>query len=85
MDVPNVATQRATMKSVRSKPSSQHYIIIERIDHDTFYDIAFVRLGFIEEEGIIIKLPIPHTINTEWVDLYITEALDKIVNYIKEK
>jgi hypothetical protein len=60
------------------------YIVIEKITEDTFYDVAHVHVGFIEDKGILIKLPIPKTLNNEIIDSFITQEISKIFEYTNE-
>lgn len=59
------------------------YVIIDRIEHDTFYDLAYIRVGSIEHQGIVLTLPVPQGLNDEWLDKLLTEELNKLVDYLK--
>jgi len=67
-----------------------HYVILERIEENEFYDIAIVRFGLKldiddPDEGIILDIPIPKGINDTWVDHIITFEINKLMEYIDGK
>lgn len=64
----------------------KYYVIIEDIEQDQFYDIAFIRVGQMDDnEGVIVTLPIPHGLNNDWVDHIFSLELNKILEYMDGK
>lgn len=64
----------------------KYYVIIEDITQDQFYDIAFIRVGQMDDQtGVLLSLPIPHGLNHEWVDKLINNELNKILEYMDGK
>lgn len=62
----------------------KHYVIIDHIEEDQFYDIAIVRVGRMEDDGVLLDIPIPKGINDAWVDHIITYEINKLIDYIED-
>jgi hypothetical protein len=60
------------------------YKILEQIEHDQFYDIAYVRVGFVDDDGVLMKLPVPKELNTQQLDDMLTAELNKLTTYFVE-
>lgn len=58
------------------------YVMIENIEHDTFYDIAHIRVGVVEDDGVLLSIPVSKDLNDEWIDRLITESISGLVDYI---
>jgi hypothetical protein len=86
MDAPNVVTQIVTMKNVHSKEHSvKYYIILEKVVHDVYYDLAYVHVGLVEDQqGIMLKIPVPQSVNNDWLDKYLTKQVNKLIGYIEQ-
>ncbi len=66
----------------------EHYIIVDRIEDDQFYDVAVVHFGQKQDidhkdPGVILHIPIPKGFNAAWVDTIITYQINKLVEYLK--
>ena len=62
----------------------KYFVIIEDITHD-LVDIAHVRVGREGTEGIVLQLPVPHELNTDWIDRILNAELLKLVDYVEEQ
>lgn len=60
------------------------YKILEKVEEDEFFDIAHIRVGFMEDEGVLLHLPVPKTLNNDQLDLVLTKELLKLSVYIME-
>jgi hypothetical protein len=64
----------------------KHYVMLESIDGDEFYDVAWFRVGEMDDQtGVLLSLPIPQSLNIEWVDNLISTELYKLLEYIDGK
>lgn len=64
----------------------KHYVMLESIEHDRFYDVALVRVGEMDDDkGVLLFLPIPQSLNTEWIDQLLSTELNKILEYMDGK
>lgn len=61
------------------------YVIVEQIKADTFYDVAYVRVGVPEDNGVLLKIPVPKELNSDWIDSILTKEIKKIVKYITKQ
>ncbi len=62
----------------------KYFVIIEDITHDLI-DTAHVRVGREGTEGIVLQLPVPHELNTDWIDRILNAELLKLVDYVEEQ
>jgi hypothetical protein len=60
----------------------KYFVMIEDITHD-LVDIAHVRVGREGTEGIVLQLPVPHELNTDWIDRILNQELQTLIEYIK--
>jgi hypothetical protein len=60
------------------------YKLIEHVEEAEFYDIAHFRVGFMNDEGVLLKLPVPKTLNTDQLDNLLTGELVKLIHYLRE-
>jgi len=61
------------------------YKIIEEVEEDEFYDIAHIRVGYKGDEGIVLHLPVPKSLNTDQLDQIFTDELFQLIIYILDK
>lgn len=74
------------MKNAHSRENSlKYYIILEKVVHDVYYDIAYVHVGLVEDQqGIMLKIPVPQSVNNDWLDKYLTKQVKKLIGYMEQ-
>lgn len=65
----------------------KHYVILDCVRHDEFYDIAIVHFGFKKDTdendlGIVLNIPVPKGINDDWIYYALEKEIDKMMEYI---
>ena len=61
------------------------YVLLDEVLVDDQFDLAHVRVGYVEDDGIVMHIPVPKNVNNEWLDKLITEEIMKLVEYLQEE
>ena len=61
------------------------YVILDEVELDDQFDMAHVRVGYVEDDGIVLNIPVPKNLNNEWLDKLITEEVTKLIEYLQEE